>query len=275
MKNQNINFEIFNEISEKEFSELDSIIKAYTINSPEQAEIDNTIEMLRQYVSEVKHPEAISDGKLYDIVFNALREIKFMSKYFWFISFIIFLTGFYIVQTDIDINIWYKPYKMILLMAPIPFFLGIVEIYKGRDQGVLELELSCKISERDIILSKLLVISIYNIVLNTVLSVMLSSFNVGVDIFRAAFLWITPFTVVCGLALALSSKMRGGYAATVLVSSWMVFIISVLSQRHIIEKLVTINLWAYVLLSALGILFTGYQVKLTLTEFQKESALHM
>jgi hypothetical protein len=266
LKNQDIDFEIFDDIDDQELLEISNKLNSYNVSPPEQEQIDSTIEMLRLYMPAAKTSGNTSKGKIYWIIINALNEIKFMNKYFWLISFMLFLTGFYIVQKDIEINFWYKPYILIVLLAPVPFLLGVIEVFRGRDEGMLELELSCKVTERDIMLSRLLVTGIYNIILNTLLSGMLSTFNIGIDIFRAAFFWITPFTVVCGLALVLSSKLRGGYAATVLISSWVVFVITVLSQRHIIEELVSINMWAYIFLSALGLLFTGYQIRLLLNK---------
>ena len=259
MQIQNDELFVFDDINERELSELDMILKAYTVDVPDQSVIDDTVDMLSKYVCKTEEASEPGHGKLYDILYNSLNEVKFINKYFWLVNFIIFLVGFYITQTDI--NILYKPYLIIILIAPIPFFTGIIEICRGRDEGVLEIELSCKVTERDIMLSRLFVTGIYNIVLNSCLSVVLSRFSTGLDIFKAVFLWITPFTAVCGIALLISSKMRSSHAVTILVASWIVFVMSTLSQKHVMERLLSLNTGVYLLLSAAGILFSAFQVR--------------
>lgn len=260
MMKKDLEFELNGEMSEEEICEFIDIMEQYVVNTPSNEEINLTVEKLRPYVP-AKESNVPQKLKIFRILARTFDEISFMSNNYWLISFgltlfgllAILLNGDYIMK---DNNV----YMVVILLSPLPFIFGIMEVFKGREEGVLELELSCKLSISEIILSRLVIISIYNILLNTILSGVLVFFDTRIIFWRLILMWLTPFTLVSSFSLLIVSRMRGSFVVTIFTAIWMILIMSVLSQEKIMKKIMGIDLAVYVVISILGIILLIIQI---------------
>lgn len=223
----------------------------YTIELPGEEEIDATIEVLRQYVP-IKNERF---KKFCHIIRMAEGEITFISKIYWIFCTAIFLIGYFISMSQID------PYITIMALAPLPSILGIVEVFKARDSGVLEIELSCKISAIEIMLSRILVIGIYSIFMNTVLSVVLYMFRSNIDLWKLSVLWLTPLTLVSGVSLWIAMKIKGDYAVAAIVSTWSMVIIYMCIDKEFVNTIMQLDTVAYMVILSISTLLLVLQLK--------------
>jgi hypothetical protein len=254
---ERLDFELTEDINKDDLYKLIDNLECYVVKIPSQSDINNTIDNLRELV-----PRKKSRAKILGLLKTASREIGFMSSTYWLISFTLFIIGVYFVWMNGGSIINSKnPYISGVLLAPIPFILGIIEIFRGREEGVIELELSCKISIGEIMFSRLIIICIYNILLNTMLSIILVYFNSGILLLRITLMWLAPFTVISGIGLILVSKLRGSYVAAIFTGVWMVFIMVILNQKQIMDKLIGINITVYVVLTIVGIILMIMQIR--------------
>jgi hypothetical protein len=260
MKKKDLEFELNGDINEVEIDKLINIMEKYVVNMPSDEAINLTIEKLRPHVP-TKKSKVTSKPKIFRILVRAFEEISFMSNNYWLISFGLTLFGLltillnngYIMKAN-------NPYMAVIMLAPLPFIFGIIEVFKGREEGVLELELSCKLSITEIILSRLVIISIYSILLNTVMSGVLVFFDSRIMFWKITLLWLTPFTMVSSFSLLIVSRMRGSFVVTIFTAVWMILIMSVLSQEKVMKKIMGVNISVYIFLSILGIILLTIQI---------------
>lgn len=257
---KDLEFDLNREISEQEINELIDDLELYAVRFPSTEEIDRTIECLQAYVPE-KMQKAVAKTGIYHVLYQAFNEITFLSNGYWVASAGLFFAGFLVVLLDgkaiLSNN---NPYLLAILLSPVPFVLGLMEVLKGREEGVIELELSCRISITQVIISRLLIISVYNIVLNSILSGVLAYCSASVVFWKITLFWLTPFTLVAWLGLLVASKVRGSYVVTMFVAAWMILCLSVLTQEKIMSRLMAVDLAAYMSLSAVGMVLLGTQI---------------
>jgi hypothetical protein len=251
-------FEAIDHLDEQEFKALKKILSDYTVPFPSDYQIEATVKTLKQYVpSKQKTYEGYSE-KL-QILFNrALTEAGLISKTYWLSSVVLFVMG-YLITSVIDNNYYYG----VAIFAPIPFILGLLEVLKGREQGVLEIELTCKISAREIMLSRLVVIGLYNTFLNTLFSAITSLIIPEVVLWKIMISWIAPFTFISCLALWLAMRVRGGFAVTAVLLIWMVAVLAVLSSQPALRYLAQVDALVYLIVSGLGMILFLFQIRLS------------
>ncbi|MBW9148865.1 hypothetical protein K2F40_07810 [Clostridium sp. CM028] len=236
---------------DKAVEELLTYMQNYTIELPGEEEIDATIEVLRQYVP-IKNERF---KKFCHIIRMAAGEITFISKIYWVFCTAIFIIGYFISINQID------PYITIMALAPLPSILGVVEVFKGRDSGVLEIELSCKISAIEIMLSRILVIGIYSIFMNTALSVVLYMFRSNIDLWKLSVLWLTPLTLVSGVSLWIAMKIKGDYAVAAIVSIWSMVILYMCIDKKFVNTIMQLDTVAYMVILSISTLMLVLQLK--------------
>lgn len=250
-------FDVTTEIDDKTTEALITYLEQYTVEFPSEEEIDQSIEALRQYVP--RKNESLK--KFCELIRLAVGEITYISKIYWIACTILFLAGYLITINQID------PYITIMALAPLPCILGIVEIFKGRDKCMLEIELSCKISAVQLMISRILVIGVYSIFMNTALSIFICMFRSNIDLWKLSVLWLTPLTLVSGISLWIAMKIRGEYAVGVIVSVWLMVIFSTCFNKKFINNLVQFNTVSYLVILSISILMFMLQLKALMSKY--------
>ena len=248
-----------NEKSENEFKDIERYMNSYFVEFPEEEDIDNTINILRTYVPPKVKKTNKRFSRFKSLLNGALSEIEFMSKMYWVGSLLLFIIA-YVFITVHDKN----PYILVVSIAPMPFVLGLIDVFRGREEGVWEVEAACKISVQEIVISRLFLISIYNVLLNLIFTALLSIFtNIlkDISIIKLTLLWSAPFCIVSGIALCIAVKIRDKYISMWVISVYIVSMVSVLSDKRVLNKLIVVNDFIYLGIALVGILIAGFQLK--------------
>lgn len=235
--------------------ELDLIIgelDKYTVEYPPQYEIDSCVESLSMYIPKNKSLKM----KLNRVVNNALLQMSYINKLYFVLSIFIFiLTCEAAIKNDVD------PYGVILFIAPIPFVVGLIEIFKGSENNMLELELSLKISAKEMVISRMMVIALFNIILNIIMCLLLYNSNLAINFVKINILWIVPFVWVNSIAFVIAKKVRSYYVSSLVITLWVAIITSLYSNKFILEKIIQINIWLYVTMILVGIILGFFVIK--------------
>jgi hypothetical protein len=226
--------------------DLDYILQQYHVLYPDESEINRTIEALRPYVPSKKR--AAHFANLKNLLYRTAVCMNFTSVSFWVISAVIYAIGLILtVNTPIE------AYKTVFILAPLPFVFSLLEVFRGREEGVLELELSCRISPQEIVVSRIWVAGAYNTILNIGLSLAILSLRPAVIFGKITFFWLLPMLLTGGAALWLCSRIKSIYAVPATLSLWFVCAAVVSLEEQTFEKLLFMKAWVWVMLLLLGI----------------------
>ncbi|MDP5274141.1 hypothetical protein [Chengkuizengella axinellae] len=256
------------ELDLKEFEdpELMKMLDEYTIEYPNSAQVNHTVDVLRTYV-----PEKTKKKSFFQIYGELLRfsfkETLFISKTFWLLNLAFFIIGFlstynaFTAETGIYNN---QPYASVMLLSPIPFILGLIEVFRGRDSNMLELEQTFKYTGQQLMFSKMFMVGTYNLFLSVSLIALLQLFfSEHIMLVKLFLYWIIPFTFVSSIGLFITMKFKNNFAAPIIMLVWISFAISYSMTPNIINYFESIHFTFYLLLMAVSIFFFANQIKKT------------
>ncbi|WP_017472545.1 hypothetical protein [Amphibacillus jilinensis] len=260
--NETDNDELEERFDYKENQVLQQELTDYLVKFPDEDDIDATIDTLRQYVPTQTTKSVNRIERLITLCKRSATEVTVVSKTYWITCTLLFIIG-YLITNLADTN----PLLTLIFLAPLPFIIGLLEVFKGREHGLLEIELTCKFTTDQIMLSRLFLIGITNVTLNTVLTLIISP-TTGKPILEMLLTWLTPFTFFVAIALWLSIHFKGQVFVTTFLSLWLVFIGLIISNNHWIEALLNINLVIHFICLGFGSLLISIQVKQLINKYQ-------
>lgn len=190
-------------------------LEQYIVQFPDEKEINTTINALRQYVPTKQTRTTQFIQRFMKLINHAKTEVFFMGKAYWLISITLFIIGYFVTMEQA-----LNPIITLIFLAPLPFIIGLLEVFKSREQGLLEIEMACKFSAHEVMLARLLLISLFNLTLNTMLTLAFSPSITGTTLFHVTLLWLTPFTLITAVVLALTLKIRGNIFPLALIPLW-------------------------------------------------------
>ncbi|WP_214630801.1 hypothetical protein [Paenibacillus agaridevorans] len=192
---------------DKEFQQFK--LEEFTVEYPSEDAITRTIDAMRPYVTQAAAPRD---------KYSCLGQLRLMQiqPLFWLANLLFFCMG---------LLVWYvwegDPYKIMLLLSPIPFLLGLLEVFRGRNEGLLELEISCKYSAQQLLLMKLIVICAYNILLCLTLIGVFGLFGEPLLLSKLLMYWTAPFAVAVSVGLAVASRVRNVLSVPIALVIWL------------------------------------------------------
>lgn len=196
--------------------QIGKYLASYQIPYPSEDEIADTVETLRQYVPSKRKLLVSRYATLKRIFMDTLITINFMSVSYWIITFSLFIIGYFSV-----VQFSQNPYKLSFAFAPIPLTFGLIEVFRGREEGVTELELSCKISPQEMLITRIIVIAIYTAILNASLcAFVFLQGQADIVLWRITLLWLTPMTLIGSITLWFCSKIKGTYSVMLSLLCW-------------------------------------------------------
>ncbi|SHK69741.1 hypothetical protein [Alicyclobacillus tolerans] len=253
--------ELFKENGDQvDVNQLSRMLDKFTVDFPPEHVIQNTID---QAVFHVLQPREVTAVPLFKRIWGIVSfQTEYVAKWFWLVSALMFLSGYLITA-----SCGYNPYKIIIILSPLPFILGILELFRSVDSGMSQIELTCKTSLPQTLMARLTVLGIYNIVLNTAMSVGLS-WLVGMDLWRVVLFWFVPFTWISAVTLYLSTKFRGRALVPVVALVWSISVALAFSNPSVLSFLLSLNDVMFVVLSLLGLVLFASQIKLLYVRFK-------
>ncbi|MBM7541645.1 hypothetical protein [Amphibacillus cookii] len=260
--NKTDNDELEERFDYNEYQALEQELTDYLVKFPDEDDINATIDTMRQYVPAQTTKSANGIERLITLCKGSATEVTIVSKIYWITCTMLFIIG-YLITHQANAN----PLLTLIFLAPLPFVIGLLEVFKGREHGLLEIELTCKFTTDQIMLSRLFLIGITNVTLNTVLTLTISPVT-GKPILEILLTWLTPFTFFIAIALWLSIKFKGQVFVTTFLSLWLVFIGLTISNNHWIEALLNINIVIHLICLGFGSLLISFQVKQLINKYQ-------
>lgn len=218
----------------------------YDVEYPSEAEMMKTIDSIRPFVPVKENRWKLFADNIASIMKLSWQEVFYFGHLFWALNslFLLICLSAVIISDQ-------NPYIALMLLAPLPTIIGLFEVLKSRNAGMAELELSCKYSLQEVILSKMVVIGAFNIVINLIATTVLSSFSGDVLAGKLLLYWMTPFTVMTFISFLIANRLRHLYAVTATLVIWLgigVF----LSTEEIITKIEIVPVFVYCLVIAAG-----------------------
>lgn len=232
---------------------ITAALNKYTIQLPADHKINETISTLAQYVPANESSRNLT--KVLDIFKVVASDTVFISKGYWVSCALLFVIAYFLnASTGTD------PMVMSMLLAPVPFVLGLLRVQQNRQAGTAELELSCKIPAHALVLAKISVIGAFSIVMNSALSIAFYQADPGMDIWQLTFFWLTPFTLVSTLALWVSMLSRNQLNVVYLAAIWLMAGVFAQSEPWFIKYLISLNTATYAAAVIIGMLALAYQL---------------
>lgn len=239
-------------LRKKEELALKEQLQSFQVPAPDEDKINETLQKLQGYLPLEKRTRLNSFSQ---IVKHAWEEVRLIRSYYWMISFTLFIVGYLLTITaQLD------PLPMLIILAPFPFVLGVIEVFRGREEGILELEMACRFSAYEIILSRLLIISVYNIGLSLVLTLVYSPL-LSKALWKMILLWSAPLLLFAVIALSLSMRFRGHAFVVTVITFWVVFSGFVLFNEGLMISYFKVNPILQMAIIGLGIILLLIQIK--------------
>lgn len=252
MENREKKFE-YMDLSNDEINLIEGGLDRYTLSQyPSQDEINQCIDNLYKYVPQTKSKKKEMNKFIDKIEF----QLSYINKLYIIISLMIF-----IITCGLAINNIINPYGALMFISPIPFVLGVTEVFKGKENNMLELELSYKISGKELILYRMIIIAVFNIILNVIMTVMLCNDIISMQFIKINILWIVPFVWVNFICIILAEKIRSSYAVTIVISLWIVIVAGIYSNNKLVQWLLSLNTCIYGLMIVVGVSAVFIKIK--------------
>jgi hypothetical protein len=241
-------FEIDDEILEWE-QELGMSLDEFDVEFPSESEIMMTVDALRPHVPRKENKWETLVASVSTVMKHSTREVFYFSPLFWGLNLLFLLIG-------VTSTLFYEvdPYLIMLYVAPLPTFIGLIEVFKSGNTEMAELEMSFRFSLQEIILSRMVVVGAFNITLNILLTISFAVLIPEVMIGKLILYWATPFTIIAAIMLVVASKFRGAYTLTGGLVVWTAVAVF-LAQQDVMERIETVSAVVYILVTVAATIF--------------------
>ncbi|MBP1995170.1 hypothetical protein [Paenibacillus eucommiae] len=248
--------ELPEDMTEDEFKNIHDFLLQYDVKYPDPDAINRTVEAARFQMRLKARPKLRLWMRMQRVLRLAASELSMMSPLYWIVSAALYVSGFMMIGFKFHAT----PAFSLFALAPLPFILGLMEVFRSRDERMLELEMSCVFNAASVMLSKLSMIGVYNILLNSLCSLWLIRITEQTHLWDITLLWMTPFTLISGLSLVAAIHLRGSTAVLFVMTLWLSFCLILIFNPILMRNLLTMHTASYLLLIGFGIMLTVMQV---------------
>ena len=144
----------------------------------------------------------------------------------------IVLFGGLLILGGPDLN----PTFLLQVTGPLLSYLGTTVAFRGNGLHILEFELACPPSPRQLTLSRLIIVLSYDILLGLLLSTFLWSFS-GFSFWLLTLHWLAPLLLGIGLTLLLSLRIPIHQAAGISYVGWLAILVAGMISQNGIQRL--------------------------------------
>ena len=198
--------------------EVSDFLNHYAIEYPDETEIEQTVHSLRKHVPKKRKRLDTLLENMEELMLHSTRELSHIGFLFWSSNLLFFILGLaYVLLFEGN------PYMTLMFLSPVPLVIGLVEVFKGRESGALEIELSCKYSAYQIMFSRFLIVGLFNLTLNVCMVVSFSAIVPHVFLLKLLGYWMIPNVVVASVGLFLAMRTRNDLIIPALLSVWTAF----------------------------------------------------
>lgn len=225
------------DLTEPEWIKLRATLLKYEVKYPDPDQIHATVEVARFHLISRSAPKTHWMHRPARLLRLSLAELSVMSPFFWIASIILYLIGVLSIWQGVQI----KPEFALFLLSPTPFILGLIEVFRNRDERVLELEASCLYNAASILLSKLVIVGVYSILLNSLSSFIFIRLADHSQWWDLTMLWFAPFTFISALSLSAAIYIKGNLVALCSLTVWLASCLFILMNPSIMRSLFALH----------------------------------
>lgn len=252
---ENIEDEQFEDLLEADLMDIEDYLDSYVVNQVDEEKIDSTIDILKTYMPKEEVETAKKDIRIFDAIKENIGLVKLqlslISKSYLILSLLLILVG-----TIATVKLNLSVYLSASIIAPIPILLGILEIIKGREENVWELELSYKYSLREIILSRLIIINVISILISIIISINLNNIYSQINLFNMISIWLIPIFAISSISLVITSVYRSMNSIALCMAVWILGAMGI-SLYEKMADIANINLFIALGISAIGVVISS------------------
>jgi len=202
------------DVTEEDLREIELFLSKHEVKYPSELEIDRTVDEMRLHMRLRNTGDSRAKRIIKQLRLTAL-EVTLMHSFYWISSIMLYSAGYFAAVLNMDVS----PLLVLFVLSPLPFILGVVGLFRSRDERMLELEMSCVNNAASVMLAKICIVGCYNVCLNFAFSLAIAGQS-PMGLMDITLLWLAPFTVVSGLSLIIASRLRGGTAVLLLLFVW-------------------------------------------------------
>lgn len=254
MRCDDINDYEFENLLEEDLLDIESFLDSYVVKKVDEEKIDLTVETLRRYMPQNVGEDLVVSKKtclLNKIKANSeVLKMQFMLfNKMYIIGSLILTLGALIGTMKYNLN----PYLSSYTIAPIPVLLGLVELLRGKEEGVWELELSYRYSFREIVFAKLIIIGITSIGISLFMSFILANTYSEVNLLKIINTSLIPICFISTVSLITASIYRSMNSIALSTGIWI--ICSSMVDSNTFKNFANVsNLKLFLIVGILGIL---------------------
>src|SRR5699024_10606414 len=147
------------------------------------------------------------------------KEFMHISPYFWIANAIFLIFG---AGSTYFFNA--NPFITLFVLSPLPFLTGLLEVFKSKNEGLAELEMTLKYTLEQLIFSRIFIVAGFNLILNVIMLAWLYvSENIALQFTQLLVYWVMPVAAISAIALVVTTRFKGTFVSPVLLSSWLIF----------------------------------------------------
>lgn len=199
---------------DEDMLDIAQFLAQHEVKYPSEAEMNRTVDELRLLMALVGNRETAT-ARARKLIRLMAVEVTLFHPSYWITLVLLYAAGY----LGVVASGYLSPPLILFLLAPLPGILGAVELYRSRDERMLELEMSCVHNGASVMLAKLFVVGCSTVGLNFVFAWGITGYS-ATGIMHLTLLWLAPFTGISGLALLAVARLRGGTAVMLVLSLW-------------------------------------------------------
>jgi hypothetical protein len=228
--------------------------------SPTHADEQQLIEGLLPYLPGVTPTRRVLRARPNGLIsefFTLLRLVKtqvsLFQPSFWLVSCgVVFFGGLLILGGPL-----LNPIFLLQVTGPLLSYLGTTVAFRGNGLHMLEFELACPPSPRQLTLSRLVIVLSYDILLGLLLSTFLWSFSAS-SFWLLTLHWLAPLLLETGLTLLLSLRVPIHQAAGISYVGWLaLLVVGMISQNGVGRLAATFSYGAELGFALAGLVMVG------------------
>jgi hypothetical protein len=166
-------------------------------------------------------------GEFVALLRLARAQVSIFQSSFWLASSVIVLIGGALILIGPVLN----PTFLLQVIGPLLSYLGTAAAFRGNGLHMLEFELACPPSPRQLTLARLVIVLCYDIALGLLLSLLLA-LTAGFSFWPITLHWLAPLLLGAGLTLLLSLRMPVSQAAAISYVGWLALLVSALISQN-------------------------------------------
>jgi hypothetical protein len=162
-------------------------------------------------------------------------QVSIFQPSFWLASAVIVLLGGMLILSGPVLN----PTFVLQVIGPLLSYLGTATAFRGHGLYMLEFELACPPSPRQLTLARLMIVLCYDIGLGLLLSLSIWSYS-GFGFWLITLHWLAPLLLGAGLTLLLSLRIPLHHSAMISYVGWLAVLVSAMIGQNAVQGSISV-----------------------------------